>query len=285
MEKYQEIERSIIKKFRKPIWRNFVKACQDYNLIEENDKIAVCISGGKDSMLLAKCMQEIQRHGNKKFDMEFIVMDPGYSSINRELIIENAKTMGIDIKIFDSDIFEVSTTLTESPCYLCARMRRGFLYARAEELGCNKIALGHHFDDMIETVLLSMFYGSEFKTMLPKLRSDNFKGMELIRPLYLVKEKDIKAWRDYNGLKFLACACKVTEAITNKTYNIASKRQEVKELIENLRKVNPNVDLNIFLSAHNVNLDAVCGYRKNKNYYDFNKIYEGDKNEEFSKEE
>ena len=268
MEKYQEIERSIIKKFRKPIWRNFVKACQDYNLIEENDKIAVCISGGKDSMLLAKCMQEIQRHGNKKFDMEFIVMDPGYSSINRELIIENAKMMGIDIKIFDSDIFEVSTTLTESPCYLCARMRRGFLYARAEELGCNKIALGHHFDDVIETTLLSMFYGSEIKTMMPKLHSDNFKGIELIRPLYLVKEASIISWKNFNELTFLNCACKFTEKCAIEDENI-SKRNEMKKLIKEMKKVNKNVDLNIFKALDNINLNCVLGTKKDGIYKSF----------------
>ena len=195
MEKYREVEKSIIKKFRKDIWSKFVKAVKEYELIEENDKIMVCISGGKDSFLLAKCMQELKRHGKFKYDVCYVVMNPGYAEINRELIIKNAEELNIPIEMFDSDIFEVVSNVDKSPCYLCARMRRGFLYSKAKELGCNKIALGHHFDDVIETTLLSMFYGSEIKTMMPKLHSDNFEGMELIRPLYLVKEEAILAWK------------------------------------------------------------------------------------------
>jgi len=271
MEKYQYIERSIIKKFRKQIWSNFVKGINEYELIKENDKIAVCISGGKDSMLMAKCMQEIQRHGNVKFDLVFLVMDPGYNDVNRNLIIENAKMLNIPITIVNSNIFSCVENIKQSPCYLCARMRRGFLYSNAKELGCNKIALGHHFDDVIETVLISMFYGSEIKTMPPKLVSDNFENMELIRPLYMVKEKDIIAWKNYNELNFLQCACKLTSDLANKV--IESKRQEIKDLIKELKKNNPQIDVNIFKSIHNVNLNTVVGYRKDSKYYNFKEIY------------
>ena len=212
MEKYKEIERSIIKKYRKEIWGRFVKAVQEYKLIEENDKIMVCISGGKDSFLMAKCIQELKRHGNINFDATYVVMDPGYNAYNRDFIIDNAQILNVPIEIFESNIFDVVASVdSKSPCYLCAKMRRGYLYNRAQELGCNKIALGHHFDDVIETTLLSMFYGSEIKTMMPKLHSDNFKGIELIRPLYLVKEESIIAWKKFNELTFINCACRFTE--------------------------------------------------------------------------
>ncbi len=264
MEEYRVIEQSIIKQFRKSIWRPFTRALNDYELIREGDRIAVCISGGKDSMLLAKCMQEIKRHGKMNFELEFLVMDPGYHPENRKLIEENAERMNIPIRIFDSDIFNIVVDVEQSPCYLCARMRRGYLYSHAKELGCNKIALGHHFDDAIETILMSVLYGGQFNTMMPKLWSTNFPGMELIRPLYLVKEEAILAWKDFNKLKFLQCACRFTEQIArekNEEEGVhSSKRQEVKELIRELKKINPYVDTNIFRSAENVNLDACIGY-------------------------
>ena len=259
MDRKQEIERSIITKFRKPIWRHFMKAIRDYKMIEENDKIAVCISGGKDSFLLAKCMEELQKHGNVKFDLVYIVMNPGYNEINNEKIIENAKLMGIPIEIFKSDIFNVvDTHASDSPCYLCARMRRGFLYDHAKQLGCNKIALGHHFDDVVETILLSMIYGGESKSMMPKLKSTNFEGMELIRPLYLVREDDILAWKKYNNLEFINCACKFTEKDNLKD----SKRLEIKMLIKELEKKNKNIAYNIFASSENVNVDTVLATKK-----------------------
>lgn len=259
LEKHTEIERSIIKKFRKTIWNNFIGAVKEYELIAPGDKIAVCISGGKDSMLLAKCVQQLQRHSEIPFDAEYIVMDPGYNAENRALIERNAKLMDIPIYIFESDIFSVTERAGGSPCYLCARMRRGCLYSKAKELGCNKIALGHHFNDVIETVLMSMMYSSEIKTMPPKLHSTNFEGMELIRPLYKVKEKDIIAFSNYNGLKFLQCACKFTE---NSAHNEGlSKRKEIKALIEDIKKVNPNVDDNIFRSIHNVNMATIPSWR------------------------
>ena len=277
MEEYKEIERSIIKKYRKTIWSRFIKAVKEYELINEGDSIMVCISGGKDSFLMAKCIQEIARHGKVHFDAKFVVMDPGYKKENRDLIIENAKRTNIDIEIFDSDIFSIVTNIEESPCYLCARMRRGFLYSKAKELGCNKIALGHHFDDVIETTLLNIFYGSEIKTMLPKLHSTNFPGLELIRPLYLVKEQDIISWKNHNNLRFLNCACKFTEEnYTDIETN--SKRLEMKRLVNNLRKVNPNVDHNIFTSMNNINLNTVLGYKKDKVFHSF--LDEYDKIEE-----
>lgn len=267
MEETKTIERSIIKKYRKEIWAPFVRGIQLYELIEENDKIAVCISGGKDSFLLAKCMQELQRHGKFSFELVFLVMDPGYKEANRILIEENAKKLGVPVKIFSSSIFEVVTHTKEgSPCYLCARMRRGFLYDRAKELGCNKIALGHHYDDVLETILLNLFYAGEIKTMMPKLHSSNFEGMELIRPLYLVKENDIISWKNYNHLTFLNCACKFTEEAEDK--EDLSKRKEMKALVEKYRKINKHVEASIFNSVCNINLDAVIGYRKNgKKYY------------------
>ena len=269
MEKYKEIERSIIKKYRKEIWSKFVRAVSDYKLINENDKVMVCISGGKDSFLLAKCIQELQRHGKIHFDVKYVVMNPGYTDKNKKKIYENAKILNVPIEMFESDIFDsVISMKAKSPCYMCAKMRRGYLYSKAKELGCNKIALGHHFDDVIETTLLSMFYGSEIKTMLPKLHSDNFDGMELIRPLYLVKEHDIISWRNNNELDFLNCACRLTEScdiVTDKN----SKRKEIKELINNLRKVNKNVDYNIFKSLDNINMNCILGYKTNGEYTSF----------------
>ena len=257
--KHQEIERSIVKKYRKTIWKNFIAAVKEYELINEGDKIAVCISGGKDSMLLAKCMQQLARFSEVPFELKFIVMDPGYNKENRELIEYNAKLMDIDVIFFESNIFDVVTTSGGSPCYLCARMRRGCLYGKAKELGCNKIALGHHFDDVIETVLMSMLYSSEIKTMLPKLHSTNFEGMELIRPLYKVKERDIVSWSNYNGLNFLRCACRFT---AESEYNEdLSKRKEMKEVIKYLREKNPEADDNIFRSLHNVNMATLPGFR------------------------
>ena len=268
MEKYQEIERSIIKKFRKEIWRQFVKAVKDYELIKENDKIMVCISGGKDSFLLAKCIEELAKHSDIPFTAKYVVMNPGYTEVNKNLILENAKTMNVDIEMFSSDIFEIVDKTDRSPCYLCARMRRGCLYNKAKELGCNKIALGHHFDDVIETTLLSMLYGSEIKTMMPKLHSENFEGLELIRPLFLVKEDAIIAWAKHNELRFLNCACRFTEK-TSYDEDTSSKRKEMKQLIKDLKKVNPNVDMNIFKSIENVNLDTVIAFRKNGKMHSF----------------
>ena len=268
MEKYKEIERSIIKKYRKDIWSKFVKAIIDYELINENDKIMVCISGGKDSFLLAKCMEEIQKHGKVKFDVCYICMNPGYNEKNKELILKNAKTMNIDLEMFESDIFDIVKDVDRSPCYLCARMRRGCLYSKAKELGCNKIALGHHFDDVIETTLLSMFYGAELKTMMPKLHSENFEGLELIRPLYLVKEDDVRSWAKTNGLTFLNCACRFTEENYEKD-ETESKRLEMKRLIKELKKSNPNIDYNIFKSLDNINMNCVLGWKTDKDKHTF----------------
>ncbi len=273
MEKYQEIERSIIKKYRKEIWSKFVKAVSEYELIKENDNIMVCISGGKDSFLLAKCIQELQRHGKFKFDAKYVVMNPGYTEKNKNHIIKNAEIMNIPIEIFESDIFDIVDKVDKSPCYLCARMRRGCLYNKAKELGCNKIALGHHFNDVIETTLLSILYGAETKTMVPKLHSDNFEGLELIRPLYLVKEEDIISWKKFNELEFLNCACKFTEQ-NYKEENKTSKRLEIKNLIKQLKEINPDVDYNIFKSMDNINLNCVLGYSKNGKRIEFVDDYE-----------
>lgn len=262
MEKYKEIERSIITTYRKEIWSKFVKAVSDYKLIEENDNVMVCISGGKDSFLLAKCIQELQRHGNVKFNAHYVVMDPGYNEYNRNFILDNAKILNIPLEMFESDIFDVVANVdSKSPCYLCARMRRGYLYNHAKELGCNKIALGHHFDDVIETTLLSMFYGAEIKTMMPKLHSDNYEGIDLIRPLYLVKEASIIAWKNYNELTFINCACRFTEGCSL-INDGTSKRKEMKELIKNLRKINPSIDANIFKAMDNVNMNCVLSWHK-----------------------
>ena len=272
----REIERSIIKRFRKEIWRPFVRALNDYDMIKEGDRIAVCISGGKDSMLLAKCMQEILRHGKMKFELKFLVMDPGYNPENRALIEENARIMGIPIHIFESDIFNVVVDVDDSPCYLCARMRRGNLYANARELGCNKIALGHHFDDVIETILMSMLYGAQVNTMMPKLHSTNCEGMELIRPLYLVKEADILAWKDYNNLRFLQCACRFTEESTRRENEELSKRKEMKKLIAGFSKTNPYIETNIFKSVGNVYLNACIGYVLHGERHNFLEEYDSE---------
>lgn len=260
----KDIERSIIKKFRKPIWRRFTKAIREYELVQDGDKIAVCISGGKDSMLMAKLFQELSRHGKKNFEVVFLVMNPGYNEINYQTIKDNAQILNVPITVFESDIFNIVASEEQSPCYLCARMRRGYLYSKAKELGCNKIALGHHYDDVIETILMGMLYGAQVQTMMPKLHSTNFEGMELIRPLYLVREDDIKAWRDYNGLNFIQCACKFTDTCTtcNNEEN-QSKRVEIKELIKKLKQVNPHVESNIFRSVENVNIDTVVAYKQN----------------------
>ena len=264
---------SNIKKYRKDIFSKFIKAVSEYELIKENDNVMVCISGGKDSFLLAKCIQELIRHGKVKFTARYVVMDPGYNEYNRAMIEDNAKILNIPIEIFESDIFDVVSQIDSSPCYMCARMRRGFLYSKAKELGCNKIALGHHFDDVIETTLLSMLYGSEIKTMMPKLHSDNFAGIELIRPLYLVKEESIISWRNTNELTFINCACRFTEGCSL-INDGTSKRKEMKELIKNLRKINKNADYNIFKSLDNVNLDCVLGTKTNGVYKSFLEDYD-----------
>ncbi len=251
-------EKSITKKYKKTIWNKFIGAIKDYGLIKENDKIAVCISGGKDSMLLAKCFQHLKKYSDFHFDVKYIAMNPGYNEENLNKIIENAKVLDIPIEIFNSNIFEVVNFSEKSPCYLCARMRRGSLYKAAQNAGCNKIALGHHFDDVIETILMSMLYGAEIKTMMPKLKSENYEGMELIRPLYLVRESDIISWSNYNNLEFIRCACGVTKNEVESN----SKRAEVKELLNTLRKTSKYIDGNIFASVHNVNLSTIIGYRK-----------------------
>ena len=277
LERHIAIERSIIKKYRKTIWNNFVASVQEYDLISEGDKIAVCISGGKDSMLMAVCMRNLQRYSKVKFDLVYLVMDPGYNEANAKKIAENAEILKLPVVVFKSDIFDVTERCGGSPCYLCARMRRGCLYSKARELGCNKIALGHHFNDVIETVLMSMMYSSEIKTMLPKLHSTKFEGMALIRPLYKVKEQDIISWSRYNGLEFLQCAYKMTEK--NSDLENASKRKETKQLIADILKFNPEADDNIFRSLHNVNLATVPGYRDSDSgrLYTFNEIYNKEK--------
>ena len=261
------IERSIIKKYRKEIWRMFVKAVRDYQMIKDGDKIAVCISGGKDSFLLAKCLEELKKHGDINFDIVYLTMNPGYNQKNLDRLLENAKILNIPLEIFETNIFNVVSKTTESPCYLCARMRRGHLYSKAKELGCNKIALGHHFDDVIETILMGMLYGAQIQTMMPKLHSTNFEGMELIRPLYLVKEESIIAWSNYNDLHFLQCACHFTEQ--NHLENVSSKRLETKNLIKDLRKKYEDIDINIFRSVEDINLNTIIGYHKDDFKYNF----------------
>ena len=270
-EKQRKAEESIRKKFHKQLFTPFAKACKTYQLISEGDHIAVCISGGKDSMLMAKLFQEIQKHKQCNFDLTFLVMDPGYNKENRELIESNARALGIPITIFESDIFDAVDTIEKSPCYLCARMRRGYLYSNAKALGCNKIALGHHYDDVIETILMGMLHGAQIQTMMPKLHSTNFEGMELIRPLYLVRESDICAWRDYNELHFLQCACHFTETCTtcHEDGTTSSKRLETKKLIAELKKDNPFVESNIFRSVENVNLDTVIEYKRHGERHHF----------------
>lgn len=269
-----EIERSIIKKFRKPVWRRFTKAINEYELIKDGDKIAVCISGGKDSMLMAKLFQELARHGKKNFEVVFLVMNPGYNEANYQLILENSRTLGIPITVFQSEIFDVVAGEESSPCYLCARMRRGYLYSRAKELGCNKIALGHHYDDVIETILMGMLYGAQIQTMMPKLHSTNFEGMELIRPMYLIREEDIIHWANYNGLRFLRCACRFTEQCADEETDKSSKRAEVKELIHNLAQKDPVIEFNIFKSVENVNVNTVVAYKKDGVKHHFLETYD-----------
>ncbi len=262
LEKYQEIERSIITTYRKTIWSPFVLAVKKYKLIEAGDKIAVCISGGKDSMLLAKLMQELHRHTEVPFEMVFLVMDPGYNPENRRKIEENAKLLNVPITVFESDVFAAAENANaESPCYLCARMRRGHLYAKAKELGCNKIALGHHKSDVIETTLMGMLYGGQMQGMLPRIKSTNFEGMELIRPMYCILENDVLRWKEHNGLQFIACACRFTKNLTGGEEDTFSARRRVKELIADLKKENPNVENNIFQSIHNVQLDTLAEYK------------------------
>lgn len=259
----EHVELSIRKKFKKKIWSKFTKAVREYELVKEGDRIAVCISGGKDSMLMAKLFQELKLHNKFSFDVKFLVMDPGYSPENRKVIEENARKLNVPITIYESDIFEAVFHVDQSPCYLCARMRRGHLYHYAQELGCNKIALGHHYDDVIETILMGMLYGAQVQTMMPKLHSTNFGGMELIRPMYLIREDSIKAWRDYNDLHFIQCACKFTDTCTTcNNEETKSKRMEIKQLIRTLKKTNPFIESNIFRSVENVNLDTVVGYKQ-----------------------
>ena len=266
----KDVERSIIKKFKKTIWRPFTKAINEYEMIKDGDKIAVCISGGKDSMLMAKLFQELERHGKKNFEVVFLVMNPGYNDVNYETILNNAKILNVPITVFKTEIFDTVADITDSPCYLCARMRRGHLYSKARALGCNKIALGHHFDDVIETIVMGMLYGAQIQTMMPKLHSTNFPGMELIRPLYLVREDDIIHWARYNDLHFIQCACRFTEncASCGGTEK-GSKRAEIKELIRDLEKKSPYIAKNIFRSVENVNLNTVIAYKKDGVRYHF----------------
>ena len=271
----KDIERSIIKKFRKPIWRRFTKAIREYELVQDGDKIAVCISGGKDSMLMAKLFQELSRHGKKNFEVVFLVMNPGYNEINYQTIKDNAQILNVPITVFESDIFNIVASEEQSPCYLCARMRRGYLYSKAKELGCNKIALGHHYDDVIETILMGMLYGAQVQTMMPKLHSTNFEGMELIRPLYLIREADIIHWTNYNDLHFIQCACRFTEhcASCGGTEK-GSKRAEIKELIHELAQKDPVIEYNIFRSVENVNLNTVIGYKQDGVRHNFLDTYD-----------
>lgn len=271
----QKIERSIVTDFRRDIWNKFVMGYERYDMIKPGDKIAVCISGGKDSMLLAKCMQHLQKYQGMDIELEFIVMNPGYSDANRQRIIDNAALMGIPIKMFETKVFDIAYNQKRNPCYLCARMRRGWLYKFAQDLGCNKIALGHHFDDVIETILMSMVYGGQIQTMMPKLHSRNYAGMELIRPLYMVKEADIIRWVEQNDLHFIRCACRFTESYEGlEKKGEVSKRQEMKELIAKFRATNPNIENNIFKSVYNVNLRTVIQYEYKGKEYNFMDTYD-----------
>jgi len=270
-------ERSLIKTYRKSLWNPFIAAVKRYELVTPGDHIAVCISGGKDSVVLAKLMQELQKHTEQPFELTFLVMDPGYNQANRQLIEENAQRLGIPVTIFESDIFDVTVSVEKNPCYLCARMRRGFLYARAQELGCNKIALGHHFSDVIETTLLGLFYGGQLQAMPPKLKSKNFPGMELIRPLYCVHEDAIIAWKNYNQLRFLQCACRFTEAREESGDGIGeSKRQEMKILLRELKKSNPNIEKSIFRAIHGIQLDTFPGFKYRGEAHSFLDFYRGE---------
>ena len=276
LETYQKIERSIIKKFRKQLWTPFIVAVKRYELIQAGDKIAVCISGGKDSMVMAKLLQELQRHSEVPFELVYLVMDPGYNEINRQKIESNAALLHIPITVFETNIFDVANNSDKSPCYLCARMRRGHLYKKAQRLGCNKIALGHHFSDVVETTLIGMFYGAQIQAMLPKLHSTNFEGMELIRPMYCIHEDAVLAWCRYNDLEFIRCACRFTEAYTeNDNANGQSKRQEIKKLLAELRKTNPNIEKSIFKSIHSVCLDTMPGYKTHGEEHSFLDTYNG----------
>jgi tRNA 2-thiocytidine biosynthesis protein TtcA len=270
-ERLEEIEKSIRKKFHKELFSRFAKAVNEYELVKENDRIAVCISGGKDSMLMAKLFQELRRHNKFPFELVFLVMDPGYNETNRQVIESNAKLLDIPITVFETQIFDAVYDVKKSPCYLCARMRRGYLYSKAKELGCNKIALGHHYDDVIETILMGMMYGAQIQTMMPKLHSTNFEGMELIRPMYLIREDDIKGWRDYNDLHFIQCACRFTDTCTTcrTDGSTGSKRMEIKNLISQLKEVNPYIESNIFKSVENVNLNTIIAYKENGNVHHF----------------
>lgn len=268
-----DCELSVVKKFRREIWSKFLKGIKEYELIKEGDRIAVCISGGKDSMLLAVCMRRLQRYSKIPFEVKYIVMDPGYNAENRRRIVENAERLEIPIEIFDVGIFGAVAKICDNPCYMCARMRRGHLYKHAQDLGCNKIALGHHFDDVIETILMGMLYGSQVQTMMPKLHSDNFEGMELIRPLYLVREENIIHWAKYNSLEFIRCACLLTEKCEDEENG--SKRAEIKALLRTLREKSPAIDMNIFRSVENVNLKTLISYHKGDEYHSFLDGYDG----------
>lgn len=271
----EEVEQSLRKKFRKNIWCKFTKAINEYELVKPGDRIAVCISGGKDSMLLAKLFQELKRHNKFDFEVKFLVMDPGYSPVNRQVIEENAKRLEIPIEVFESDIFESVFNIEKSPCYLCARMRRGYLYSHAQKMGCNKIALGHHYDDVIETILMGMLYGAQVQTMMPKLHSTNFEGMELIRPMYLIREEDIIHWASYNNLRFLRCACRFTEQCANREEtDKTSKRAEIKELIRTLAQKDPVIEFNIFKSVEKVNLNTVVAYKQDGVRHHFLETYD-----------
>lgn len=277
MDMPNDIELSIVKKFRRTIWSRFLKGIKEYKLINEGDKIAVCISGGKDSMLMAMCMKRLQRYSKVPFDVEFLVMNPGYNEINYQKIVDNAELLQIPIRVFETEIFDAVAKVDQHPCYLCARMRRGYLYKTAKELGCNKIALGHHFDDVIETILMGMLYGSQVQTMMPKVHSEHFEGMQLIRPMYMVREEDIIKWKQYNDLQFIQCACRFTENCTMcDNGGGGSKRQEIKTLLKQLRAVNPAVDINIFRSVENVNLETLISYHRGKEYHHFLDDFDND---------
>ena len=272
-EKNQMIEKCITKKYRKTIWNKFVRAVKQYELIQENDRIAVCISGGKDSMLMAKLMQMLQRYSEIPFELVYLVMDPGYAPENRERIVNNARLLDIPVTIFETDIFETANKSEKYPCYLCARMRRGHLYSQAKKLGCNKIALGHHFSDVIETTVMSMFYGAQLQAMIPKLHSSHFEGMELIRPMYCIHEDDIISWAKYNGLEFLRCACRFTEMEDKCDSDETGKRLEIKKLICELKKSNPDIEKSIFNSLHLVHIDTFPGYKKDGQRHSFLENY------------
>lgn len=285
-QRQRDVERSIVKKFRKEIWCKFTKAINEYELIQDGDRIAVCISGGKDSMLMAKLFQEILRHGQKNFEAVYLVMNPGYNKENYDRIQKNARLLGVPVEVFESRIFDAVASDVDSPCYLCARMRRGHLYNRAKELGCNKIALGHHFDDVIETILMGMLYGAQIQTMMPKLHSTNFEGMELIRPLYLIREEEILRWASYNDLHFIRCACRFTEHCENEdNMEKGAKRYEIKALIRQLREKSPFIEKNIFRSVENVNLSTVIAYKKDGVKHHFLDTYDEKKDKIQQKEE